>query len=1013
MRNRRKKKDNILSLKPTVWLDASRNLTVDGSYRVSEWRSCSGGYKVSQATGASQPLLCDGNGTENRILQSENLGITWSPTRATAFASATLIEDATASNTHSIKQENIPVSAGEPLELSVSLKRGAGSRNVLVAITWPDASLSYAYVNLANGTLTSVTGSTTPWTGTPTVEIVPGSNIENMIRPSPHITLTGMVQSGASIVDVSPSDWLGLFSKAISLPDNSVTRYAYTTYAVPLESSIKHRESIVFSFYVRKDDGTAPLVGSDFRITSSGSYRVSGNIIDNLGDGLYRVTCAPYSDFATNQFYGVVKATTNSAVPIQVQGYQIRAYTSSSSYISTPDSLPIYRDAPDASFFRFSGLVTCPASGNATVRFFLVKDDTTISYNGDNASSIHIMRVSFKSATARSDYVKRLTTPQRQGINGNPALFFDGGDYLESATAMSSFFSASDKTIFAITSPLEINTTRPQCLLASSTSQSIDASINTSSSIVLTNNDGSVITSEALALTQNSPNLLILQQRGGAIRLWVNGVSAGAGIATSDTLNLDQVLRIGLDHSGANYFGGSIGEIITFNRAVRPFETEIVLDYLEDKWFGYSLKTDTMDISRPLPIGLPGLTYWLDGSNTASITSDANGVSSWANLALINTDGPFVQATNANKPWKTQSDNTENRIINSRNNTGPGGRYVDRLTANDNTADTTDPWGGNDATKLMETTDSGTHYVAFSWNVVSGRTYRCRMYLKDNGRGYARFAWDANNVYFNNTAWIVVNLTTGAVNATGGGLASYSVTDAGSGWWLLNTTAVAKATTAPAWVSSINTCKSDNSYSYAGDITKGIFIDQVTICDSLADDVDVTTTTSKYYRGVNGRTAIGLINAISKMTSTKLLSDIVTANAKTFFIVVRPEISTSGVFFLSGTKSYINLNERAGKATLWNYDTGWFDGNTPSGLTADSTHIIMFTHDGANIIAKLNGGAGTTTASGITSDLTASLSLGHASAGAISTVCEILTFNRVLAASEQTQVYNYLTTKWK
>jgi hypothetical protein len=138
---------------------------------------------------------------------------------------------------------------------------------------------------------------------------------------------------------------------------------------------------------------------------------------------------------------------------------------------------------------------------------------------------------------------------------------------------------------------------------------------------------------------------------------------------------------------------------------------------------------------------------------------------------------------------------------------------------------TADPFGGNAADKIVETTANDFHAVyAQSVAVIAGQDVTVSAYLKSAGRTEARLiVRETANV--GNNAATVFNLTAGTVAATavnGTGInTSSSITSAGNGWWLCRLTARAGA--------SVSTCRIDigasvNTFAqYVGDGTSGIF----------------------------------------------------------------------------------------------------------------------------------------------------------------------------------------------
>ncbi len=137
-----------------------------------------------------------------------------------------------------------------------------------------------------------------------------------------------------------------------------------------------------------------------------------------------------------------------------------------------------------------------------------------------------------------------------------------------------------------------------------------------------------------------------------------------------------------------------------------------------------------------------------------------------------------------------------------------------RTTLTANTASTTDPLGGNTADALFETAVTNT--FSLNNNIPRTGTHTSSMYVKANGRTFVAVVPFSGLFSLSNAA--VFNLSTGTVVSTGSNVISASISDEGSGWWRCS--AVALNPTGYGILPMLDA----TTASYAGDVTKGIFV---------------------------------------------------------------------------------------------------------------------------------------------------------------------------------------------
>ena len=144
------------------------------------------------------------------------------------------------------------------------------------------------------------------------------------------------------------------------------------------------------------------------------------------------------------------------------------------------------------------------------------------------------------------------------------------------------------------------------------------------------------------------------------------------------------------------------------------------------------------------------------------------------------------------------------------------------VTANSTTA----PDGTSTAETFMETATTGSHDISNTpvssrFAVQSGLDYTISVFAKDNGRQYFQLTYTSSQ--FGLTQYATFDLVGGTVSGSAGGTAS--IVSAGNGWYRCIFTATATAsntaTTAFYLLSDVATGRGPT---YAGDITKGIFL---------------------------------------------------------------------------------------------------------------------------------------------------------------------------------------------
>jgi len=129
------------------------------------------------------------------------------------------------------------------------------------------------------------------------------------------------------------------------------------------------------------------------------------------------------------------------------------------------------------------------------------------------------------------------------------------------------------------------------------------------------------------------------------------------------------------------------------------------------------------------------------------------------------------------------------------------------------------PDGTTNADKLVETATTAAHVLFDGFSATSGTTYTFSVYLKAAERGFALIALFTAFP----TTLASIDLSTGAVTV-GAGVFTSTSEDVGDGWFRVSITKAATATTTGNAYIYTSTDGVYANRSYAGDITKGIYV---------------------------------------------------------------------------------------------------------------------------------------------------------------------------------------------
>lgn len=153
----------VRGLEPTLWLATDEGITVSGS-NVTQWDSKIGSISFTQGTAANQPLLST-SGVENLVLQSQTFdSSSWTKFRSSISSDSTtapdgtttadtLVEDATASNTHYMRQGTQTFVSGETYRVSVNFKDASRRYVGIYLSTTAFSGNPQVWVDLNDGTV--------------------------------------------------------------------------------------------------------------------------------------------------------------------------------------------------------------------------------------------------------------------------------------------------------------------------------------------------------------------------------------------------------------------------------------------------------------------------------------------------------------------------------------------------------------------------------------------------------------------------------------------------------------------------------------------------------------------------------------------------------------------------------------------------------------------------------------------------------------------------------------------
>lgn len=329
----------------------------------------------------------------------------------------------------------------------------------------------------------------------------------------------------------------------------------------------------------------------------------------------------------------------------------------------------------------------------------------------------------------------------------------------------------------------------------------------------------------------------------------------------------------------------------------------------------------------------------------------------------------FTQATTANCPWVTRSDNMEERFRHTTDFTGYGwdaSGYPASISGQTMTAT-----AGAARHGLYYTSTQGER---LSDNATSLYLVAHLQYINN------QYAWVGES---GDGSWrgAIVDLQNGTIVNTYN-LAASSIAARSGGGYIVKLQYLTTACTnhAPGvWFSNTSSSASPPSFTAAG--TEQITVHELHLRSTAAMDYDLANTSGiSMFRGINGQKALHFQGA-QRMDSTSLMSAMVGLSAKLVYVLFRPsKISATHRILMDadGTTKFAVYVD-SGALTVRNYD-GSSDTHTGQALTNGQITMARIRHDGVNIYSAIDTGSGfgaeTSTASGASSSLGGALYFG-------------------------------------
>lgn len=421
--------------------------------------------------------------------------------------------------------------------------------------------------------------------------------------------------------------------------------------------------------------------------------------------------------------------------------------------------------------------------------------------------------------------------------------------------------------------------------------------------------------------------------------------------------------------------------------------------------------------SGKMPKRIPGLVGWYDANR--DVTVDANNlVTQWNDQSGNNFHAS--QATTTNKPLLSRTDNRENLVKYSEQfNQSEWVKVRSSISATDTT---TAPDGSLTAEKIVDSTDNASHKMyQVSYVRAYGESFAASIYLKAAELTYAALAITSQNE--TNRFLVRLNLSTGAfVGSTGTG--TYTIENAGSGWWKVSITAALDAL--DSGVALFVYLSNATGTSYTGTGTNGIYVWGAQLRQSSTDSTYVQTGAQPALASIFGERHLYFDGVDDYLSADGLAAGLSGSDKPhTVFLVIRQTWAQSGtsrsLFSLNSSASSVPFHQYYNQTSQFYYYRSDDAGTVKTaalGASNNATTVLSAVFNGTQLAFFRDGTALTTAADlnvgAATFNRCTFGARVHTSVGAFwnGSIAEVIVYNVALNDTDRQAVESYLTRKW-
>jgi hypothetical protein len=333
-----------------------------------------------------------------------------------------------------------------------------------------------------------------------------------------------------------------------------------------LSSSWLYGRAVNISTTEFKEDATAAnthyVIQTIPALTPSSQYYVQASVKRGTGN---------------RDFYFSFRKTSGGGTSAFFMNLTTGAITSPSGWTVNPVSMV---DPQDPSYWMFYGIKTGDATAD-TYRFECFLTDAGVtSYNGDNTSSIFVTRTCVRAIQADSTYLATTTAPQYRGVNGRTAARFNGGQWLATTSQLSSMFTNSAATIYAI-ARVNLLGSEHQITRASAPAH-FALRTKASNAFYFINDDGSADYSETPATAVVNTNYILRGRlSGGSVYAALDsgaGFSEGVGVVSGNATTMTATYAIGAS-AGTAIYGDILALAFANTGSAKPNLEKLLSEY--------------------------------------------------------------------------------------------------------------------------------------------------------------------------------------------------------------------------------------------------------------------------------------------------------------------------------------------------------------------------------------------------------------------------------------------------